>query len=29
HNVLFDRVTRLSLAQGNSVSLIDGILKEM
>lgn len=28
HNVLFDRVTRLSLAQRNSVSLIEGILKE-
>jgi DNA-binding XRE family transcriptional regulator len=28
HNVLFDRVTRLSLAQRNSISLIEGILKE-
>lgn len=29
HNALFDRITRLSLAQRNSVRLIDGILKEM
>ncbi|MFI8188548.1 helix-turn-helix domain-containing protein [Streptomyces sp. NPDC085946] len=29
HNRLFDRITRLSLAQRNSVRLIDGILKEM
>jgi transcriptional regulator with XRE-family HTH domain len=29
HNRLFDRITRLSLAQRNSVGLIDGILKEM
>ncbi|MFI6207343.1 helix-turn-helix domain-containing protein [Streptomyces sp. NPDC051041] len=29
HNTLFDRITRLSLAQRNSVELIDGILKEM
>lgn len=29
HNGLFDRITRLSLAQRNSVRLIDGILKEM
>jgi transcriptional regulator with XRE-family HTH domain len=29
HNRLFDRITRLSLAQRNSVRLIDEILKEM
>ncbi|MEY9992593.1 transcriptional regulator with XRE-family HTH domain [Streptomyces sp. V4I8] len=29
HNGLFERLTRLSLAQRNSVRLIDGILKEM
>lgn len=29
HNTLFERITRLSLAQRNSVRLIDGILKEM
>jgi transcriptional regulator with XRE-family HTH domain len=29
HNGLFDRITRLSLAQRNSVRLIDAILKEM
>ena len=29
HNALFDRLTRLSLAQRNAVRLIDGILKEM
>ncbi|MDO0913160.1 helix-turn-helix transcriptional regulator [Streptomyces sp. DT2A-34] len=29
HNGLFERITRLSLAQRNSVRLIDGILKEM
>lgn len=29
HARIFDRITRLGLAQGNSVRLIDGILKEL
>jgi len=29
HNGLFDRITRLSLVQRNSVRLIEGILKEL